>query len=225
VEGEFVKNIPIILPSSSGAFDVLQIKQCVEPFDDISIIIDSNNPTIGGDPVFIDFVNLFDADGQIACAPNLGVDDFSYNYTEPKPYIPIGQGFFVEGDANDGGTIVFNNSQREYKKEGSESVFFKTSSKKPHANSISNTSVIKLGMDFNDSDSGEKAMWDELVVNNFKIQKIHVAGGGLGPDYHDDEVRDRHSKILSELGFPFELYEDVGDLVDYITRTVSRIKL
>ena len=76
-----------------------------------------------------------------------------------------------------------------------------------------------------DEDSGEKAMWDELVVNKFKIQKIHVAGGYLGPDYHDDEVRDRHSKILSELGFPFELYEDVGDLVDYITRTVQKIKL
>jgi hypothetical protein len=76
-----------------------------------------------------------------------------------------------------------------------------------------------------DSDSGEKAMWDELVVNNFKIQKVHVAGGGLGPDYHDDEVRDRHSKILSKLGFPFELWEDVGDLVDYITRTVQKIKL
>ena len=76
-----------------------------------------------------------------------------------------------------------------------------------------------------DEDSGDTALWDELVVNNFKIQKIHVAGGGLGPDYQDDEVRDRHSKILSELGFPFELYEDVGDLVDYITRTVSRIKL
>ena len=76
-----------------------------------------------------------------------------------------------------------------------------------------------------DEDSGDTALWDELVVNNFKIQKIHVAGGYLGPDYHDDEVRDRHSKILSTLGFPFELYEDVGDLVDYITRTVQKIKL
>jgi len=76
-----------------------------------------------------------------------------------------------------------------------------------------------------DEDSGEKAMWDELVVNNFKIQKIHAAGGYLGPDFYDDEVRDRHSKILSKLGFPFELWEDVGDLVDYITRTVQKIKL
>ena len=76
-----------------------------------------------------------------------------------------------------------------------------------------------------DEDTGDTALWDELVVNNFKIQKIHVAGGYLGPDYYDDEVRDRHSKILSKLGFPFELWEDVGDLVDYITRTVQKIKL
>jgi len=66
-----------------------------------------------------------------------------------------------------------------------------------------------------DEDSGEKAMWDELVVNNFKIQKIHV-GPEFGPDFEDDDDID---------GFPFELYQDVGDMVDYITRTVQKIKL
>jgi len=66
-----------------------------------------------------------------------------------------------------------------------------------------------------DSDSGEKAMWDELVVNNFKIQKIHV-GPEFGPDFEDDDDID---------GFPFELYQDTGDMVDYITRTVQKIKL
>ena len=63
------------------------------------------------------------------------------------------------------------------------------------------------------------------MVNNFKIKKIHVAGGGLGPDFENDDTKDRYSTILSELGFPFELYEDVGDIVDYITRTVQKIKL
>jgi len=58
-------------------------------------------------------------------------------------------------------------------------------------------------------------MWDELVVNNFKIQKIHV-GPAYGPDFEDDDDID---------GFPFELYQDVGDMVDYITRTVQKIKL
>ena len=66
-----------------------------------------------------------------------------------------------------------------------------------------------------DSDSGEKAMWDELVVNNFKIQKIHV-GPEFAPDFEDQDDID---------GFPFELYDDTGDMVDYITRTVQNIKL
>jgi len=66
-----------------------------------------------------------------------------------------------------------------------------------------------------DEDSGEKAMWDELVVNNFKIQKIHV-GPEFAPDFEDDDDIE---------GFPFELYDTPEDMVDYITRTVSRIKL
>ena len=64
-------------------------------------------------------------------------------------------------------------------------------------------------------DSGDKAMWDELVVNNFKIQKIHV-GPEFAPDFDGDDDID---------GFPFELYDDTGDMVDYISRTVSMIKL
>ena len=66
-----------------------------------------------------------------------------------------------------------------------------------------------------DEDSGETAMWDELVVNNFKIQKIHV-GPEFAPDFEDQDDID---------GFPFELYDTPEDMVDYITRTVQRIKL
>jgi hypothetical protein len=66
-----------------------------------------------------------------------------------------------------------------------------------------------------DEDSGEKAMWDELVVNNFKIQKIHV-GPEFAPDFEDQDDID---------GFPFELYDTPEDMVDYITRTVQKIKL
>jgi len=66
-----------------------------------------------------------------------------------------------------------------------------------------------------DEDSGEKAMWDELVVNNFKIQKVHV-----GPEFADDFRDDDDVE-----GFPFEVYDDAGDMVDYITRTVQKIKL
>ena len=61
-----------------------------------------------------------------------------------------------------------------------------------------------------DPDSGDVPLWDELVVNNFTIQKIHV-GSEWGEDWQDDD---------DILGFPFELYTDNGDMVDYINRTL-----
>ena len=66
-----------------------------------------------------------------------------------------------------------------------------------------------------DEDSGVVEPWDELVVNNFKIIKIHV-GPEYGEDFQDDD---------DIYGFPFETYTDDGDLADYITRTVQRIKI
>jgi len=73
-----------------------------------------------------------------------------------------------------------------------------------------------------DPDSGEKAMWDELVVNNFKIKKIHV-----GPEYAPDFDPESDDPLGSDDigGFPFELYDTPEDMVDYITRTVQKIKL
>ena len=61
-----------------------------------------------------------------------------------------------------------------------------------------------------DPDSGDKAMWDEVVVNNFKIKKIHVTEE-FGEDWQEDDDIE---------GFPFELYPNGnGDLIDYIART------
>ena len=65
-----------------------------------------------------------------------------------------------------------------------------------------------------DPDSGDLPEWDELVVNNFKIQKIHV-GPEFSPDFEDDDDID---------GFPFKLYDDAGDMTDYIDRTVQKVK-
>ncbi|WP_162179429.1 Ig-like domain-containing protein [Polaribacter sp. Hel1_85] len=160
VEGEFEGDYPITLPQTEGSFIIHDIDHCFEALDNISIIIDesnlttsntlvSNNEVVLTNPLYIDYINLYDEDGQIACAPSLGGDDFDYEYTEPKAYIAIGQGFFVQGDDTDGGTIEFNNSQREYKTEGTESVFLKSSATKSDANSIANIPVIKLGMEYN----------------------------------------------------------------------------
>ena len=72
-----------------------------------------------------------------------------------------------------------------------------------------------------DPDSGDTALWDELVINNFTIQKVHV-GQEFGPDFSDPDVVDRFSKYFEGLGVSYELYDDVGDMVDYINKVVRR---
>ena len=72
-----------------------------------------------------------------------------------------------------------------------------------------------------DPDSGDTALWDELVINNFTIQKVHV-GQEFGPDFSDPDVVDRFSKHFEGLGVSYELYDDVGDMVDYINKVVRR---
>jgi hypothetical protein len=68
-----------------------------------------------------------------------------------------------------------------------------------------------------DPDSGDVAMWDELVVNNFTIQMIHI-GPEFSPDF-DPENEDSLGK--EDLGgFDYLLYDDAGDMVDYINRTL-----
>ena len=82
-----------------------------------------------------------------------------------------------------------------------------------------------------DPDSGDKAMWDEIVVNKFKIQKIHVSPE-FSPDFAElvkgeggERMYTFANKDKDIEGFPFELYYEVGDMVDYITRTVQKIKI
>ena len=82
-----------------------------------------------------------------------------------------------------------------------------------------------------DPDSGDKPMWDELVINNFTIEKIHVSPE-FSPDFAELEKGEGGARMYTFAnkdkdieGFPFELYYEVGDMADYITRTVQRIKL
>jgi hypothetical protein len=70
------------------------------------------------------------------------------SYQEPKEYIAVAQGFFVSGNGT-GGTIEFNNSQREFIKEGAQSVFFRNNN--TNKKSISKLPILKLGMDYIDS--------------------------------------------------------------------------
>ena len=77
------------------------------------------------------------------------------------------------------------------------------------------TAYTKKRIQEPDPDSGDKPMWDELVVNNFTIKMVHVSPE-FSPDFEDDEDID---------GFPFKLYDDVGSMTDYIDRKIQRVKL
>ena len=76
------------------------------------------------------------------------------------------------------------------------------------------TDYVKKRIQEPDPDSGDKPMWDELVVNNFKIEKVHVVTGDDPEDWDE-----------TDFGLPIKVWNDRGDAADYITRTVSRIKL
>ncbi|WP_299887326.1 LamG-like jellyroll fold domain-containing protein [uncultured Lacinutrix sp.] len=63
----------------------------------------------------------------------------------PGRYIPVAQGFFVNGSSN--GNIVFNNSQRVFQTEGSNSVFIRNDSYNSTTNDDDNRMKIRLGFD------------------------------------------------------------------------------
>ncbi|MGH1388505.1 T9SS type A sorting domain-containing protein, partial [Kordia sp.] len=91
---------------------------------------------------------------------NLGIAGLgSGPYREPGGYIPIGQGFFIEGSAT-GGTVEFNNSQREFITEGANSIFFRNgdnttafATNSENSESTSSLPIIKLGMDYVNQDT------------------------------------------------------------------------
>lgn len=93
-------------------------------------------------------------------------------YQEPAPYIAIGQGFFVGGSAT-GGTIEFNNSQREFIQEGAQSVFFRNP--QPADNSQQHLSALKIGMDYIHQDE-EQELHRQIGIsfiegNTFEYEK------------------------------------------------------
>ncbi|WP_298767117.1 T9SS type A sorting domain-containing protein [uncultured Polaribacter sp.] len=142
-------NTTFTLPATGSAFSFFTLNECVVAGSDIRIVLLNN------ENLEIDYLNIVDTDGQVACAPNVG-NSGDFTYTAPESYIAIGQGFFVGGDT-DGGTITFDNSQREYVTEGAgNSVFLKSNVKtnkiaKSSQENVDLLPVIKLGMDFKDT--------------------------------------------------------------------------
>ncbi|MGJ8761020.1 MAG: T9SS type A sorting domain-containing protein [Polaribacter sp.] len=96
-------------------------------------------------------LNFKDDDGLISCVANSGGNEYENLYKSPEPYVAIGQGFFVEGIGT--GQIKFNNSQREYKTEGTgESIFLKSDQKTTLKAVNNNLSILKLGMSYSNDE-------------------------------------------------------------------------
>ncbi|MDT7830920.1 Calx-beta domain-containing protein [Flavobacteriaceae bacterium S356] len=122
-------------------------------------------------------------------------------YKEPAPYIAIGQGFFVGGSIT-GGTIEFNNSQREFIQEGTQSVFFRNS------NSYNNLAALKIGMDYLKED-------EELELHR-QIGISFIDGNTFGYEKGYD------SPAL-DLGTT-DIYWDLGDDTPYFIAGVGAIE-
>jgi hypothetical protein len=114
-------------------------------------------------------------------------------YDAPKNWIPVGQGFFVEGDS-DGGTIVFNNSQREYVTEAGESIFLRANGKKKNQSKATKYKtnananplpIIKLGLDYKNLEGKE---FHRQIGISFSINN------SFEPDYgYDSKVYESNS--------------------------------
>ena len=76
------------------------------------------------------------------------------------------------------------------------------------------TDYVKKRIQEPDPDSGDKPMWDELVVNNFTIEKVHVVTGDDPEDWDE-----------TDFGLPVKVWSDRQSAAAYIRKTVSRIKL
>lgn len=95
-------------------------------------------------------------------------------YTEPAPYIAIGQGFFIGGSGT-GGTVEFNNSQREYIIEGPNSIFIRNTT--TEENPYENTVGFKLGMTYilEEEDYHRQIGISFLDTNSFSFDKGYDA--------------------------------------------------
>ncbi|ARV07428.1 hypothetical protein BTO04_12335 [Polaribacter sp. SA4-10] len=181
-----VRGYNIILTSTNGIYTNGIIELCIATGSSITFTSNDVNS------IYIDNVWFKDDDGQIECAPSTG----DASYTAPEPYIAIGQGFFIQGDSTDGGPIIFNNSQREFKiEETGTSVFFKGKNNKSKEILQSQLPLLKLGMNF--TDNQENRLHREIGIsfhetNSFAFDK------GYDSEIYDLSATDMYWKFPND---------------------------
>lgn len=134
---------------------------------------------------------------NVATNVNKGNDTSTGTYKTPKQYLAVGQGFFIGGD-NTGGleNIVFNNSQREFIKEGANSIFFKGKEvAKKQAKETSVLPVIKLGMD---SKGENNTYFHRQIAVSFKDGNSFNIEKGYDSEIYDLRPNDIYWKFPNQ---------------------------
>ncbi len=126
-------------------------------------------------------------------------DNNEYTYKTPGTYIPVGQGFYVAGNS-DGGTIKFDNSQREFVEEdgGTNSIFFK-SGKKKEKNTTANERyynslpIVKLGMNALNQNDGKT--YHRQIGVSFHENNSFAYDNGYDSEMFDTRATDFYWKF------------------------------
>jgi len=126
--------------------------------------------------------------GGVIAIPDPDVSSSGAGTIRPGRYVPVAQGFFVQGSPA-GGTIEFNNGQRAYKREaivGDDSVFTKTASAESASSTSTNTADLqRVFFKFTTPDGPQR----ELLL---AVKEGLVDGMNYGYDARmlDDQVTD-----------------------------------
>ena len=133
-------------PGTGIFYRDITIDLCIPAGSDITITAAND-----GGVLAINELIFQDDDGLISCVANTGGDTYASLYKAPEPYIAIGQGFFVDGISS--GKVIFNNSQREYKTEGTgESIFLRSAKKTAAKTASTGLPVLKLGLNYSNNE-------------------------------------------------------------------------
>lgn len=198
---------------------------------DARIFIEENDPINDGvisGTVYLweqwigDSHNLLDYQGGYGTI-NAGFTEKAYQWNDPTQtesddaklpsfYIPVGQGFFVE--VVEDGDIVFNNSQRVFKKESDEDgpIFFRSSGSENTQSTIETNEMGLIRL--------------KLTVSNGNVRRFVLGFSDLTTDGHDygydsrtiDPEEDDMNSILNGIKMIIQSYGQITDdkIVDLI---------
>ncbi|WP_179353953.1 LamG-like jellyroll fold domain-containing protein [Winogradskyella vidalii] len=108
----------------------------------------------------------------------------------PERYIPVAQGFFVNADSVDG-TITFKNSQRKFKTEDSESIFFRSGdiNENQESNSDENSDAIsRIRLNFNTPEGATRHLLLGFTSDNAATDGVDYGYDALNADYFPSDL-------------------------------------